>query len=157
MYYIGFNHNVASMNIDQIISEYITKSDIFYRETESKKYFEKNKLNDKGIQRINLKQLLNQYRNNEIVAYQNLAIPQIQKSISKMENILLEDINESMEKSEMILYILSSVGFITLIYSIYFAYSQIHKVLNDSEELVNVIFNLYLNSNTTIPDFKANN
>jgi len=145
------------MNIDQIISEYITKSDVFYRETVTKSNFEKRKLKDTGIQRAHLKQLLNQYRDNEIVSYQNLAIPEIQILISKMEDILLEDINKSMEKSEMILYILSSVGFIILIYSIYFAFSIIRKILNDSGELVNVIFNLYLNSNTSIPDFKANN
>jgi len=145
------------MNIDQILSEYVIKSNIFYRETETKQQFDQQYLYNSGLNRFNIKEILNKYQDNDIIKFQNLAIPQIQKALLKMEDILIEDINLSISKINIFTYTLILVGLIVLLFSIYFANSIIGKILNNARELVNVIFILYLDSNTPIPDFKENN
>ncbi|ORX59239.1 hypothetical protein BCR36DRAFT_408745 [Piromyces finnis] len=154
---IGFNANVGSMNIDQLITEYITNSNIFYRETEVKQQFNQQNLYKEELNKNNIKETLAKYHNNDIINYQNLAIPQIQKGLSQIEDLLNADIDKNMEKSFNFVYVLRITSFILILFSLYITYKTIIKIVNDTSELVNVIFSLYLNSNTPIPDFKENN
>jgi len=151
---IGFNENVATMNLDQLISEYIAKSEIFYRVTQLKSNFEEENLFKGDIEKNDVKEILEKYQNNDIIKYQSLAIIEIQKGILSMENLLIEDIYKDLSINNTFFYSLMAASLSTLLLSIYYAYTIIHKLLNDSEELVNVIFILYLNTGNPIPDFK---
>ncbi|KAG4091869.1 hypothetical protein H8356DRAFT_1082477 [Neocallimastix lanati (nom. inval.)] len=151
---VGFNENVATMNLDQLISEYIAKSEIFYRVTQLKSNFEEENLFKGDIEKNDVKEILEKYQNNDIIKYQSLAIIEIQKGILSMENLLIEDIYKDLSINNTFFYSLMAASLSTLLLSIYYAYTIIHKLLNDSEELVNVIFILYLNTGNPIPDFK---
>jgi len=137
---IGFNENVASMNFDQLITEYIAKSNIFYRETDTVNYFSEQKLYNCEINRNKVKEILKKYENNDIIKYQNLAIPQIMKGLFTMENYLMEEMNNDIKSNYIIFYVLIGVSFTTLLFSLYYVSSIIKKLIN--KEMLSLYFQI---------------